>query len=158
MSDNFERPNWDEYFMLQARLAALRSNCMTRSVGAVIVRDHRQLATGYNGTPPGIKNCFEGGCQRCKDRMEGKVKSGVGLDRCLCNHAEANAIVQAAKNGVKINESEIYVTASPCYNCFKLIANAGIKTILNHELYRDDRIINRAKEVGIKLIGLENPI
>ena len=92
MSDNFERPSWDEYFMLQAKLASLRSNCMTRSVGAVIVRDHRQLATGYNGTPPGITNCFEGGCQRCKDRMDGKTKSGVGLDRCLCNHAEANAI------------------------------------------------------------------
>ena len=60
MPDNFERPNWDEYFMLQAKLASLRSNCMTRSVGAVIVRDHRQLATGYNGTPPKIKNCFEG--------------------------------------------------------------------------------------------------
>jgi len=62
MSAQFERPSWDEYFMLQAELAKLRSNCMTRKVGAVIVRDHRQIATGYNGTPPGIKNCFEGGC------------------------------------------------------------------------------------------------
>ena len=101
MSDSFERPGWDEYFMLQAKLAALRSNCITRSVGAVIVRDHRQLATGYNGTPPGIKNCFEGGCQRCKDRMEGKVKSGEGLGRCLCNHAEANAIMHCAILGIE---------------------------------------------------------
>ncbi len=96
MVENFERPNWDEYFMLQAKLASLRSNCMTRSVGAVIVRDHRQLATGYNGTPPGIKNCFEGGCDRCTLRMEGKVKAGEGLGRCLCNHAEANAIMHCA--------------------------------------------------------------
>jgi len=66
----FERPSWDEYFMLQAELAKLRSNCMTRKVGAVIVRNHRQIATGYNGTPPGIKNCFEGGCKRCQDRIE----------------------------------------------------------------------------------------
>ena len=81
---SFDRPNWDEYFMLQAELAKLRSNCVTRQVGAVIVRNHRQLATGYNGTPPGIKNCFEGGCQRCQDRMDGKIKSGASLDRCLC--------------------------------------------------------------------------
>ncbi len=87
MPESFERPNWDEYFMLQAKLASLRSNCMTRSVGAVIVRDHRQLATGYNGTPPGIKNCFEGGCQRCKDRIDGKTKSFVVLGRGLFKHA-----------------------------------------------------------------------
>ena len=73
MSETFERPSWDEYFMLQAELAKLRSNCMTRKVGAVIVREHRQLATGYNGTTPGIKNCLVGGCLRCKDRMEGKI-------------------------------------------------------------------------------------
>jgi len=77
----FERPSWDEYFMLQAELAKLRSNCMTRKVGAVIVRNHRQIATGYNGTPPGFKNCFEGGCKRCQDRMDGKIESGASLDR-----------------------------------------------------------------------------
>ena len=71
MTNDFERPTWDEYFMLQAELAKMRSNCMTRQVGAVIVRGNRQIATGYNGTPPGIKNCYEGGCQRCIDRIEG---------------------------------------------------------------------------------------
>mgnify|MGYP001251996564 CR=1 FL=1 len=76
MSEQFKRPSWDEYFMLQAELAKLRSNCITRQVGAVIAREHRQLATGYNGTPPGIKNCYEGGCQRCTDRMKDKIKSG----------------------------------------------------------------------------------
>ena len=101
MSDSFDRPNWDEYFMLQAELAKLRSNCITRQVGAVIVRDHRQLATGYNGTPPGIKNCFEGGCKRCQLRMEGKIESGASLDRCLCNHAEANAIMHCAILGIE---------------------------------------------------------
>ena len=155
MSDSFERPNWDEYFMLQAELAKLRSNCITRQVGAVIVRNHRQLATGYNGTPPGIKNCFEGGCRRCQLRMEGKIESGAALDRCLCNHAEANAIVQAAKNGVSINKSEIFVTASPCYNCFKLIANSGIKTIYYDEFYRDERIIKYSTEANIELIAMD---
>jgi dCMP deaminase len=70
-------------------------------------------------------------------------------------HAEANAIVQAAKNGVGIKDGEIYVTASPCYNCFKLIANSGIKTIYYDEFYREDRIINHAKEAGIELINLD---
>ena len=101
MSESFERPSWDEYFMLQAELAKLRSNCMTRQVGAVIVREHRQIATGYNGTPPGIKNCFEGGCKRCQDRIDGKIKSGESLDRCLCNHAEANAIMHCAILGIE---------------------------------------------------------
>ena len=81
MNNSFERPEWDEYFMLQAKLASLRSNCMTRSVGAVIVRDHRQLATGYNGTLPVITNCFNRGCQSFNDRMEGKRKTGEGLER-----------------------------------------------------------------------------
>ena len=85
MNKPFERPTWDEYFMLQAELAKLRSNCITRQVGAVIVRDHRQIATGYNGTPPGITNCYEGGCKRCILRSEGKLQSGEGLDRCICN-------------------------------------------------------------------------
>src|SRR3972149_12033172 len=93
MNKSFERPTWYEYFMLQAELAKLRSNCMTRHVGAVIVRNHRQIATGYNGTPPGIKNCFEGGGKRCQLRMEGKIESGDSLDRCLCNNAADNAIM-----------------------------------------------------------------
>jgi len=76
MSDSFDRPNWDEYFMLQAELAKLRSNCITRQVGAVIVRDHRQLATGYNGTPPGIKNCLKGGVKDVNLEWKGKLNQG----------------------------------------------------------------------------------
>ena len=151
---DFERPTWDEYFMLQAELAKLRSNCITRHVGAVIVRNNRQIATGYNGTPPGIKNCYEGGCQRCANRMEGKIKSGEDLDRCLCNHAEANAIVQAAKHGIRIEDSEIYVTASPCYNCFKMIANSGINKIYFGEFYRDEKVIELANKLDIELTDL----
>ena len=80
MKKEFERPTWDEYFMLQAELTKLRSNCITRQVGAVIVREHRQIATGYNGTPPGVKNCYEGGCKRCQLRAAGILASGEGLD------------------------------------------------------------------------------
>ena len=85
------------FYASSKKLAALRSNCITRHVGAVIVRDHRQLATGYNGTPPGIKNCFEGGCKRCSDRMEGKIKAGESLGKVFvqscrgkCHYALCN--------------------------------------------------------------------
>ena len=141
-----ERVSWETYFMNIAKEVATRSTCDRKHVGAVIVRDKTILSTGYNGSIKGLPHCDDAG----HEMVDG---------HCIrTTHAEANAIVQAAKNGVKINESEIYVTASPCYNCFKLIANAGIKIILYQELYRDDRIINRAKEVGIKLVGLEDPI
>ena len=140
-----ERVSWETYFMNIAKEVATRSTCDRKNVGAVIVRDKTILSTGYNGSIKGLPHCDDAGHEM------------VDVHCIRTTHAEANAIVQAAKNGVKINESEIYVTASPCYNCFKLIANAGIKIILYQELYRDDRIINRAKEVGIKLIGLENP-
>ena len=141
-----ERVSWETYFMNIAKEVATRSTCDRKNVGAVIVRDKTILSTGYNGSIKGLPHCDDAG----HEMVDG---------HCIrTTHAEANAIVQAAKNGVKINESEIYVTASPCYNCFKLIANAGIKIILYQELYRDDRIINRAKEVGIKLVGLEDPI
>jgi Deoxycytidylate deaminase len=127
-----------------AREVATRSTCDRKHVGAVIVRDKTILSTGYNGSIKGLPHCDEAG----HEMVEGHCVRPT--------HAEANAIVQAAKNGVKIDSAEIYVTASPCYNCFKLIANSGIKIIYYHELYRDDRIIDRAKEVGIKLVSLED--
>ncbi len=137
MAESFERPTWDEYFMLQAELAKLRSNCMTRQVGAVIVRNHRQLATGYNGTPPGIKNCFEGGCKRCQLRMEGKIESGAALDRCLCNHAEANAIMHCAILGIEagIEGAILYTTFVPCLECTKMAITIGIKKIICLDSY-----------------------
>ena len=122
---------------------ATRSTCDRKHVGAVIVREKTILSTGYNGSIKGLPHCDETG----HEMVDG---------HCVrTTHAEANAIVQAAKNGVEINLSEIYVTASPCYSCFKLIANAGIKTIYYKELYRDERINDRAKEAGINLANLE---
>ena len=137
-----DRVSWETYFMNIAREVATRSTCDRKHVGAVIVRDKTILSTGYNGSIKGLPHCDEAG----HEMVEG---------HCVrTTHAEANAIVQAAKNGVKIDSAEIYVTASPCYNCFKLIANSGIKIIYYHEFYRDDRILDRAKEVGIKLVSL----
>lgn len=138
MGAGFARPSWDEYFILQAELVKLRSNCMTRKVGAVIVRDHIQLAAGYNGTPPGIKNCFEGGCERCAQRMEGNIGSGALLERCLCSHAESNAIVHCATMGVAVGGSTMYTTYVPCMECTKMSITAGIKRFVCLEPYPED--------------------
>ena len=151
MSEQFKRPAWDEYFMLQAELAKLRSNCITRQVGAVIARDHRQLSTGYNGTPPGIKNCYEGGCKRCADRMEGKIKSGEALDRCVCNHAEANAIMKVAASTQSSQGATLYITLSPCKECSKLIFQSGIKRVVYHQEYKDNEGLKFLKKAGLEI-------
>jgi len=152
----FERPAWDEYFMLQAELAKLRSNCITRHVGAVIVRNHRQIATGYNGTPPGVKNCFEGGCKRCQLRMEGKIESGASLDRCLCNHAEANAIMHCAILGIEAGSDGaiLYTTFVPCLECTKMAITIGIKKIICLDSYPETNF-DLIKEAGVKVTKLE---
>src|SRR5918996_2651505 len=126
-----QRPDWDTYFMLQAEIAKLRSNCLSRHVGAVIVKDNRQIATGYNGTPSGIKNCFEGGCPRCVARMNGEIKTGENLDRCLCTHAEANAIMQCALfgNAGSTKGAMLYSTFAPCLECSKMAISVGIKLL-----------------------------
>ncbi len=141
--------------MLQAELAKLRSNCMTRQVGAVIVRNHRQLATGYNGTPPGVKNCFEGGCKRCQDRIDGKIESGASLDRCLCNHAEANAIMHCAILGIEAGSKDaiLYTTFVPCLECTKMAITIGIKKIICLDTYPETNY-DLIKEAGIDVITL----
>jgi len=120
------RPGWDEYFMMIAEVVATRSNCSRRHVGAVMVKDRHILSTGYNGTPHGVKNCFAGGCPRCS----GKAESGSHLEECLCVHAEQNAIAQAARFGLELEGSTVYVTISPCLTCAKLLVNAGIKEVV----------------------------
>ncbi len=150
----FERPDWDEYFMLQAELAKLRSNCIARQVGAVIVRDNRQLATGYNGTPPGVKNCFDGGCKRCQLRTEGKIKSGDLLDRCLCNHAEANAIMHCAILGIEAGKGAVlYTTLVPCLECTKMAITIGIKKIVCLDSYPETDY-DLLGEAGVEVITL----
>lgn len=122
--------------------AATRSTCPRKAVGAVIVRDRAVLATGYNGSIRGLPHCTEVGCLMVNGHCVRTV------------HAEANAILQAAKHGVRLEGAEIYVTASPCWDCFKLVANAGINRVLYGELYRDERIIEFAREAGMKLVDL----
>ncbi len=137
------RANWEEYFMSIAKQVASRSTCDRKFVGAVIVRDKTILSTGYNGSIRGMPHCDE------SDHM-------MDNDHCVATiHAEANAILQAAKNGVCIDNAEIYITASPCWSCFKMMANAGIKKIYYGEFYRDERIFETAKKIGIELVHLK---
>lgn len=121
-----ERPSWDEYFMGLARHAATRSNCSRRSVGAVIVVGKSIVSTGYNGTPMGVRNCYDGGCARCAS----DVPSGQGYDTCICVHAEANAMLLAARHGTAIEGGTLYSTYRPCFGCLKESIQAGIKEIV----------------------------
>ena len=137
------RASWDEYFMKIAQQVASRSTCDRKFVGAVIVRDRMILSTGYNGSIRGIPHCSEVG-----HLMEN--------NHCVATiHAEANAIIQAARNGVTIDKSTIYVTASPCWPCFKMIANSGIGKICYGEFYRDERIFEYANKLQIVLTKIE---
>ena len=137
------RISWEEYFMNIAKQVASRSTCDRKHVGAVIARDKTILSTGYNGSIRGMPHCDEVG-----HLMEN--------DHCVATiHAEANAVLQAAKNGVMINNSEIYITASPCWTCFKMLANAGIKKIYYGEFYRDERIFDVAKKLEIELTHIK---
>src|SRR5574339_221869 len=135
------RVSWDEYFMNIARVVATRATCDRKHVGAVLVRDKTILSTGYNGSIRGLPHCTEVG----HTMEEGHCVATV--------HAEANAIIQAARNGVQIEGADIYTTASPCWACFKLIANAGVKRVFFAEFYRDSRIFDVAGALGISLVA-----
>lgn len=143
------RVEWDEYFMSIARAVATRATCDRKHVGAVIVTTGKNiLSTGYNGSIPGTPHCDDVGHMMIFD-------PNTNRESCVRTvHAEANAIVQAAKHGNRIEGSSIYTTASPCWPCFKLIASAGIKRIVFGELYKDDRITQFAKEAGIELFDM----
>jgi dCMP deaminase len=148
--------------MLQAEIAKLRSNCLTRHIGAVIVKDNRQIATGYNGTPSGIKNCFEGGCPRCTARINGEIKPGESLDRCLCTHAEANAIMQCALfgNAGSTKGATMYSTFAPCIECSKMAISVGITRLVVLADYPEDgtKLLNEANLELVKLnFGLLRP-
>jgi dCMP deaminase len=141
-----QRVPWDQYFMNIAQVVASRSTCPRKFVGAVIVKDRTILSTGYNGSIRGMPHCMDDG-----HMMEN--------DHCVATiHAEANAIIQAAKNGVMIDGAMIYVTASPCWNCFKQIANSGVRRIVYGEFYRDERIFKVAEHLGIDLLHLQSHV
>jgi dCMP deaminase len=144
-----ERISWDEYFYGIVHLIAERSVCLRRKVGSIIVRNHQILCTGYNGPPAGHPHPIElGGCER---DIEG-IKSGERLELCYCLHAEQNALLQAARNGVSIEGAEIYVTNFPCPICARMIANSGIKRVCVFGYYPgEDRSRLMLERCGIEV-------
>lgn len=145
MGDEHKRASWDEYFMSIAQVVATRSTCPRKYVGAVLVRNRTILSTGYNGSIRGMPHCSDVGHM---------MEDG----HCVATiHAEANAIIQAARNGVVIEGGTCYVTASPCWICFKQLANAGITRIVYGEFYRDERIFEIAAKINIELVHVPLP-
>jgi dCMP deaminase len=146
LTPQLDRPGWDEYFMKIAKVASLRSNCIKRKVAAIIVRDRRVISTGYNGTPRGTRNCYEGGCPRCNSFAD----SGTQLDECLCSHGEENAITQAAYHGVSVKGATLYTTFAPCLMCTKMIINAGlIEVVYNLDYPLNETSFELLREAGV---------
>jgi len=145
-----ERPSWDEYFMDIAGLVSRRSTCLRRQVGAVLVGDRRVLATGYNGAPKGLRHCLELGCLR----EQQQIPSGERHELCRGLHAEQNAIIQAALHGVSVKDAVLYCTNHPCVICAKMIVNAGIRSVIIRDCYRDSLAEDILAEagVGVRLI------
>lgn len=142
-----KRISWDEYFMQIAHLVSQRSTCLRRHVGAVIVKNKRMLATGYNGAPSGLEHCLEIGCLRQKM----KVPSGERHELCRGLHAEQNAIIQASLYGISVKESTLYVTNQPCVICSKMLINAGVKDIVITDGYPDKLAMKFLREAKIKV-------
>jgi dCMP deaminase len=142
---NQGRLSWDEYFMKMAFLVAERSTCLRHHVGALVVKERKVLATGYNGAASGIKDCTETGCIR--DRL--KIKSGEHQEICSAIHAEQNAIIQCALHSGQISGSTLYCTHSPCIICAKMIANAKISTVICCHAYAEDAFLKLFEEAGI---------
>ncbi|KAF8506786.1 cytidine deaminase-like protein [Russula emetica] len=122
------RPSWDSYFMTLASLASMRSNCMKRRVGAILVRNKRIVATGYNGTPLGLENCNEGGCARCNGLNE--------RESCLCLHAEENALLEAGRE--RVSGATLYCNTCPCLTCTVKIVQTGVKEVVYNLSYKVD--------------------
>ena len=145
------RPPWDEYFMEIVDLVKTRSTCLRRQVGALIVKDKRILASGYNGAPAGVSHCDEVGCLR----QQLNIPSGERHELCRAIHAEQNAIVQAAYSGTSVRGATMYVSLQPCSLCAKLMINAGITKLVYRGLYPDELSLSMLNEAGIELVNFD---
>ena len=146
----------NEYYMNMAVAASLRSTCMRRRVGAVIVKDNRILSTGYNGAPKGLPNCIDD-CKRCY-RSEHNIPSGQMLEMCYAVHAEQNAIMNALKTGEDLKGASLYVNTYPCCTCMKLVIQAGIAEVYFVDEYENEFTKQMAADAGINLVKLDGSI
>lgn len=145
------RPDWDSYFMEIATIVAKRSTCLRRHVGALIIKDKRILATGYNGAPAGLAHCTDSGCIR--EKMN--IASGERHELCRGLHGEQNAIIQAAYHGVSISGGHLYSTHLPCSICMKMVINAGIAKVFYMDGYPDDLAQELIRESAILIEKVE---
>jgi dCMP deaminase len=137
------RPSWDEYFLQISDLVSTRATCQRLHVGAILVKDRKIISTGYCGAPKGVPDCYDKGCLM----RDGHCVRTV--------HAEVNAVIQAAYHGISTQDSVLYANWLPCYNCSKMLINAGIKKIVYRKIYRPDPETNRLlKQAKIKLVKL----
>lgn len=144
------RPSWDEYFMQIADVAATRSTCLRRHVGAVLVYDRRILATGYNGVPAGIVHCSDRGCLR----EQLGIPSGTQHELCRGLHAEQNAIIQAARHGgIAADGATLYCTTHPCVQCSKMLINAGVRRVVFRDSYPDELSESLLREAGVEMVA-----
>lgn len=153
--------NRDDYYMQIAMAVRRKANCLGRRVGAVIVKANRIISTGYNGTPEGIVNCVDGGCYRCENRDA--FKSGSGYDVCICVHAEQNALITAARFGHAIENSTVYSTLRPCFDCTKALLQAKVKAIRyihewgrhkDESLHKQYLVIQASIRYGVKRVTI----
>ena len=151
-SESAKRLGWHEYFMSVAHLISRRATCTRGHIGAVIVKDHSILSTGYNGAPAGLPHCNDSICRIYRTTHP----DGTVEENCVNTiHAEINAIAQAAKHGVAIRDSDIYITASPCIHCLKVLINVGIKTIYYDKPYKIEHIDELLRLSGIRLVQVD---
>lgn len=147
------RPSWDEYFMSIAGQVSERSTCLRRRTGAVLVRDKRILATGYNGTPRGLRHCGETGCLR----EQRGIAPGSHHELCRGIHAEQNAVIQGALHGVAVEGATLYTTHQPCVLCVKILLNAGVREVVYRDAYPDPLAEEILGEAGVtpRRVGLD---
>lgn len=155
MSEKYERPSWDEYFLKMAALAAERSPCKRHHVGAVIVdKGNHPITTGYNGPPSGDPHCIDIGCR--KDELE--LTSGFGSEECRAIHAEQNAILQAARGGTPIEGERIYCTHTPCRMCAKEIVGAKLREVVTYQEFAGDNGARKyLEDHNVKVRVLKRP-
>jgi dCMP deaminase len=149
-------PGRDDYYMALAFTAARRANCRGRKVGAVLVKEDRVIATGYNGTPEGLANCLDGGCLRCADRD--RFESGTHYDLCICVHAEANALLTAGRYGASTDATTVYTTDQPCFSCSKQLIQAGVVKVFYARTWSPDhRVVDDYHRLQARLAAEHVP-
>lgn len=156
-------PDRHEYFMGIALAVRKRANCKGNRVGAIIVRDRRIIATGYNGTPENMPNCLDGGCLRCANPEQ--FPSGTGYDLCICVHAEQNALLAAARFGIAVENATLYSTMRPCFGCTKELLQARIVDVFflhdwahpDREKHSEYERLQARFQNGIKKLDIPDP-